>query len=153
MNSTKTNIVNDKCLQRIKNVNYRLWKKQTNIKFKVFKTFFIERTFTDLDKIKITKEMTDIICFKENKFNSIEIKNNYKFFAGSNSKNYLGILFNLDDLNKFIEFIKNKDVKFKLYVFTLGNDNFEDEFYEIRDKISIMPIPSSLLEVYKKIFK
>ena len=154
-NSTKTNIVNDKCLKRIKNVSITGYGKNKPIpsNLKVFKTFFIERTFSDLDKIKITKEMTDIICFKENKFNSIEIKNNYKFFSGSNSKNLLGILFNLDDLNKFIEFIKNKDVKFKLYIFSLGNDNFEDEFYEIRDKISIMPIPSSLLEVYKKIFK
>ena len=40
-----------------------------------------------------------------------------------------------------------------VYVFSLGDDTFEDEFQDLVQKVNIVPIPEAILRVYRRIFK
>ena len=53
----------------------------------------------------------------------------------------------------FKEAIAKQKSKFNVYVFSLGDDSFEDEFKEIKQKVKLSPIPEVILRVYRRIFK
>jgi hypothetical protein len=63
------------------------------------------------------------------------------------------VIFEHKGINPFIKYIEDIDGVFNTYIFTLSNDNFEEEFDELKNKIKIIPIPESILRIYRRVFK
>jgi hypothetical protein len=92
-----------------------------------------------------------MICVRENAFeNKYDIKQ-YKIFT--NGKITTGILFDLDAIEDFKKKIAMLRIPAHLYVFSLTNDVFADDFADLPMKHKLCPIPESILEVYRKLFK
>ena len=79
---------------------------------------------------------------------------NRKYFKiFKNSNHYTGIIFDQLAIPEFKKAIKNIKGKFSVYVFSLSDETFDEEFTDVRQKIKLSPIPEAILRVYRRIFK
>lgn len=119
---------------------------------KYFKTDFVDyKESTDKNKIKLTKEVVEMLCIKEGTFESVLDNKDFKIFK--NHDHYAGIIFDQLAIENFKKAIKDIKGKISVYIFSLGDDSFEDEFEDIKQKVKLSPIPEAILKVYKKIYK
>ena len=152
-------IAEDICYPRIKKViegyTGKISKKKIeglggNLKY--FKTDFVDYDEpTDKNKIKLTKQATEMLCVKEGTFEEVLGQKDFKVFKNAN--HYTGIIFDQVAIPAFKKAIKNIKGKFSIYVFSLGDETFEDEFKDIKQKVKLSPIPEAILRVYRRIFK
>ncbi len=118
---------------------------------KYFKTSFVSSSPTDKNKEALTKKATDMLCIKEDVFDEIKSSKQYKIYC-SKQKN-LGIIYDHQAIDAFKKDILKMDGKFSVYIFSLGSDAFDEEFEDIKDKVTLSPIPEAILRVYRRIFK
>jgi len=156
--NNENNIATDVSYPRIKKVieGYKNLKKENIVglggNLKYFKTDFVDyKESTDRNKIKLTKEAVEMLCVKEGTFESVLNNEDFKIFKNHN--HYTGIIFEqlaIEDFKKEIKGIKDK---ISVYIFSLGDDSFEDEFEDIKQKVKLSPIPEAILKVYRRIYK
>ncbi len=118
---------------------------------KYFKTSFVPADTTDKNKIALTKKVTEMLCVKEDTFEEVKSIKQYKIFR--NKKRYTGIVFDHQAIDDFKKEISKIDGKFSLYIFSLGDDTFDEEFEDMEKKVKLSPIPEAILRVYRRIFK
>lgn len=118
---------------------------------KYYKTSFVPADPTDKNKIALTKKATEMLCVKENTFEEVKLTKQYKIFR--NKKRYIGIVFDHQEIDDFKKEITKIDGKFSLYIFSLGDDTFDEEFEDMKKKVKLSPIPEAILRVYRRIFK
>jgi adenine-specific DNA-methyltransferase len=158
-NGSGYKIAEDICYSRVKKVieGYvgKISKKKVeglggNLKY--FKTDFVDyKESTDRNKIKLTKEAVEMLCVKEGTFEPVLNNEDYKIFK--NHDHYTGIIFDQLAIKEFKKAIKDIKGKISVYIFSLGDDSFEDEFEDIKQKVKLSPIPEAILKVYRRIFK
>ena len=124
----------------------------TNIRY--FKTDFVNKEKTDdQTRISLVERCTDMIRIREDAYTPLINENDLKLFA-SNDHN-AAILFDphcIDDCIRKIEKI-DAEKPLNMYIFSYSNYAYEEDVPETRLKYTICPIPESILEVYKRIFK
>jgi len=155
--NNENNICTDVCYPRIKKViqGYKNLKGEQveglggNLKY--FKTDFVDAEPTDKNKIKLTKKATEMLCVKEGTFELVQDKDSFKIFK--NSKHYTGIIFDQSAIPEFKEAIKDIKGRFSVYIFSLSDETFDDEFQDVKQKVKISPIPEVILRIYRRIFK
>jgi len=156
-NGSGLRIATDICYPRIKKVieGYKNLKGEQveglggNLKY--LKTDFVDAEPTDKNKIKLTKQATEMLCIKEGTFDLVQDRNSFKIFK--NNKHYTGIVLDQLAIPEFKEAIKNLKGRFSVYIFSLGDETFDDEFQDIKQKVKLSPIPEVILRVYRRIFK
>jgi len=167
-NGSGLKIATDICYPRIKKVieGYKNLKGEKveglrgNLKY--FKTDFVDYDEpTDKNKIKLTEQATEMLCVKEGTFEKVLParrslgagggQKNFKIFKNTN--HYTGIMVDQDAIPAFKKAIKDIKGKFSVYVFSLGDETFDDEFKDIKQKVQLSPIPEAILRVYRRIFK
>lgn len=119
-----------------------------------FKTDFVDKAdTTDQTRMALVARATDMIKIRENTFTEIKEEKSYKIYA--NSDTYSIIIFNSDaiDTTKAEIGKLSPDKAVHIYVFSLANDSFDSDFADLDRNIQLCPIPESILEVYKRIFK
>jgi len=155
--NNENNICTDVCYPRIEKVikGYKNAKGEKveglsgNLKY--FKTDFVDAQPTDRNKIKLTKQATEMLCIREGTFESVIDKEDYKIFK--NDKQHTGIILDQLAIPDFKKAIKGINGKFSVYVFSLGDDTFDEEFEDMKQKVKLSPIPEAILRVYRRIFK
>lgn len=146
-------IAEDICYPRIKNVI----RGYSNIEglganLKYFKTDFVDYDEpTDKNKIRLTEQATEMLCIKEETFEEVLNQKDFKIFKNSN--HYGGIIFDQAAILAFKKAIKDIKGKFSVYIFSLGDDTFDKEFADVKQKVQLSPIPEAILRVYRRIFK
>ncbi|MFH1661741.1 MAG: site-specific DNA-methyltransferase [Candidatus Falkowbacteria bacterium] len=157
-NDSGYKIADDICYPRIKKViqGYKNLKGEKvdglggNLKY--FKTDFVDYDEpTDRNKIKLTEQATEMLCVKEGTFEKVSDRKDFKIFKNTNY--YTGIIFDQVAIPAFKKTIKDIKGKFSVYVFSLGDETFDDEFKDIKQKVQLSPIPEAILRVYRRIFK
>lgn len=118
------------------------------------KTDFVSKQKTDdQTRVELVARSVDMICLREETF-QIEIdKDTYKVF--SNSERYSVIVFEPDTIPEVKEYLSslNDEKPVYIYVFSLSNDTYENDFSDVEQQHELRPIPESILEVYRRIFK
>jgi len=155
--NNENKIAEEVCYPRIKKVivGYRPSKSKRvdglggNLKY--FRTDFVDADPTDQNKKKLTEMATEMLCLKEGTFDKIISKKAFKIYKNTN--HYTGIIFDQMAIPDFKEAIAKMKGKFSVYVFSLGDDSFEEEFDDIKQKVKLFPIPEVILRVYRRIFK
>ena len=150
-------IAEDICYPRIKKVieGYSDLKERKieglggNLKY--FKTDFVNAELTDKNKKKLTDQAIEMLCIKEGTFEPILNRKDFKIFKYNNY--YTGIIFDQLAIPEFKKAIKDIKGKFSIYVFSLSDETFDEEFTDVKQKIKLSPIPEAILRVYRRIFK
>ena len=153
----KHKICTDVCYPRLKKVikGYKNSKGENvagldgNLKY--YKTDFVKAEPTDRNKRKLVNESTEMLCIRENAFELVQDKSDFKIFK--NSDKYLGIVFYEEAIGDFKKAIKKIKGHFNAYVFSLGDDPHEKQFADIKNKVTLCAIPEVILKVYREIFK
>ena len=112
---------------------------------------FVEAEPTDKNKRKLVNESTEMLCLKEDAFELVDDTVDFKIYKNKN--NYVGIIFYEEAIDAFKERIQNINGQFNVYVFSLGDDPHQQEFLDLRGKVSLKAIPEVILKVYREIFK
>jgi len=118
---------------------------------KYFCTSFVPAYSTDKNKIELTKRATDMLCIREDTFEKVTSSDQFIIFR--NKKKYTGIIFDHHAIDDFKKAIADVDGRFSVYVFSLGDDTFEEEFEDVQQKVKLSPIPEAILRVYRRIFQ
>jgi adenine-specific DNA-methyltransferase len=153
--NNENKIAEDVCYPRIKKIikGHKDYADITDVpaKLKYFRTDFVDADPTDKNKKKLTEMATEMLCLKEGTFEKVTNKKAFKIYENTN--HYTGIIFDQMAIPDFKEAIAKLKGKFSVYVFSLGDDSFEDEFKDIKQKVKLSPIPEVILRVYRRIFK
>ena len=155
--NNENNICTDVCYPRVKKVikgytdlnGKNIRGLGSNLKY--FKTDFVDAEPTDKNKIKLTQQATEMLCIREGTFELTLGRKKFKIFKNSN--HHTGIIFDQLAIPEFKKVIKNIKGKFSVYIFSLGDDTFDEEFTDIKQKVKLSPIPEAILRVYRRIFK
>ena len=78
-------------------------------------------------------------------------KKDFKVFKNNN--HYTGIIFDKLAIPEFKKAIKDTKGKFSIYVFSLSDETFDEEFTDVKQKIKLSPIPEAILRVYRRIIR
>ncbi|MDW7680523.1 MAG: hypothetical protein SCK70_08155 [bacterium] len=92
-----------------------------------------------------------MLCLRENTFEAVTEREKIKIFQ--NKEKYTTILFDQLVIPELNMIIKDYDKPVHEYIFSLGADNFADEFSDMKDKVTVKSIPAAILRVYRRIFK
>jgi len=118
---------------------------------KYFKTSFVSSEPTDKNKEFLTKEATEMLCLRENSFEFVCEKNGYKIYK--NDKKYVGIIMEQEEIENFKKEVSKYNKPVNVYVFSLTDEDFSDEFSDMKKKVKVCSIPEAILRVYRRIFK
>jgi adenine-specific DNA-methyltransferase len=155
--NNENNICTDVCYPRIKKVikGYKNGKDENvaglggNLKY--YTCDFVEAEPTDRNKRKLVSESTEMLCIRENAFELVQDKSDFKIFK--NSDKYLGIVFYEEAINDFKKAIRKIKGHFNTYVFSVSDDPHEKQFADVKSKVTLCAIPEVILKVYREIFK
>lgn len=156
-NSEGTKIADDICYPRIEKVirgykgilDGKRYKGLTgNLKY--YRTSFVPSQPTDKNKELLTKEAVEMLCLRENTFEFVSEAEEIKIYKNKN--HYTGIIFDQLSIPKFKKMVSKFDKPLSVYVFSLGDDDFAEEFSDIK-KIKVCSIPEAILRVYRRIFQ
>jgi len=155
--NNENNICTDVCYPRIKKVieGYKNlkgeWVEGLGGNLKYFRTDFVDAEPSDKNKIKLTHQATEMLCVKEGTFEKVIDNERFKIFK--NSSHYTGIIWDQITIPEFKKAIKDIKGKFSVYIFSLTDETFDDEFKDVKQKVKLSPIPEAILRVYRRIFR
>ena len=139
-------------LSKLADISYNtVIKLESGGNLKYFRTDFVDAEPSDKNKIKLTKQATEMLCVKEGTFEKVIDNERFKIFKNSN--HYTGIIWDQTAIPEFKKAIKDIKGKFSVYVFSLGDETFDEEFADVKQKVKLSPIPEAILKVYRRIFK
>lgn len=117
---------------------------------KYFKTAFVPQEPTDKNRELLTKEAEAMLCLRENAYELVLEKAEYKIYK--NNKKYLGIVWDQMAIDNFKNEVSKYDKNISVYVFSLSDEDFSNEFADMKKKIKVCSIPEAILRVYRRIF-
>lgn len=153
--NNENKIAEDVCYPRIKKVikGHEDYLDITGIaaNLKYFRTGFVAAAPTDRNKKKLTEQSTEMLCIRENTFEKVMERKDLKIFQ--NHKHYTAIVFDQLAIDKFKQEIAGFKKRVHAYIFSLGDEDFSSEFEEMKEKVTVCPIPEAILRVYRRIFR
>jgi len=152
-NGSGLKVAEDICYPRIKKVIQNLNKEAKNKSngLKYFRTDFVDAEPTDRNRKRLAKKATEMLCIKEDTFERVLNKEDFEIFRNKNR--YTGIIYDQLAIPEFKKIIKNIPGEFSVYVFSLSDDTFDEEFADTKQIVKLSPIPEAILRVYRGIFK
>lgn len=153
--NNENNICEEITYPRIKNVIKGYQSNEgTGGHLKYFKTKFIKNSVNPDDfKKKITEECTEMLCLRENVFDEVVSKSDYRIFRRGNK--VLAAFYALEraglkDLKKDLDKFDGDKV---LYCFTLDPLGLDKKDFKGWTDVTLEPIPQKILDIYKQIYE
>lgn len=149
-------IIEEVCYPRIRSVieGVEQLPEITNIpaNLRYFKTAFVSKSkVSDDTRRELVRKSTEMICIRENTFEKVVDKKDFKIY--SDNGHTTGVLFNLDAIAEFKKKLQEQNKPVNIYVFSLSNDTYDEDFEDLGLDHKLCPIPESILEVYRKLFR
>ena len=116
-----------------------------------YRTGFVPAAPTDKNKETLTKQSIEMLTLKEGTFDKVTERPEYVIYR--NSDKYTGIIFDQLSFTKFKKEISKVNKPVSLYIFSLADEDFSNDFADMRGLIKICAIPESILRVYRRIFR
>ena len=156
--NNENNICTDVCYPRLVKVMYN-YKEITDsptfrnaISLKYYSTDFVDATETDANKKKLVDRSTEMLCLKENCFNLEFEGKEFRIYSGETER-LLSIIYDDDGIDGCKIKLRDLNRKAVIYIFSLDDSNKEEDFADIADLIEIRPIPASIMNVYRRLFR
>jgi adenine-specific DNA-methyltransferase len=147
------NIAEDICYPRIQRVisGYQDEKYDEFIgipsNLRYFKVGLISNSTTDANRKRLTREAIGLLCIRENAFEKTLESDQLQVFE--NEQGRVAILldeFDLEALKGEIE--ENPDKHYRVYAFSLSNDDLSEELRVFGSRVASLPIPEGILNTY-----
>lgn len=131
--------------------------KQNNLRY--YKTNFVGRERTRPNMRALVNASTDLLCIKEDlyeekkTFGQWTLKPQYVRYFDNGTKHML-IIYREELVDEIAEEIKTLDFggkKLKIYIFSPGHYAFNDNFFEVEDKVELVALPAAIYDAYKQV--
>jgi len=160
ISNNENNIMEEICYPRIKNVVRGYMKRNTLVRslgnsFKYYKTDFIGKNnvlnATDADKVELAHQAGELLAIAENTLYKVKENSHWQLYE--NGERYTAVYFReeLDQFEKFVAMVEKLKHPVTVYVFSWGDDEFNDKFEHI-EGVKVKTIPLPILEIYKNIY-
>ncbi len=155
--NNENNICTEVCYPRIQKVmrGYKNSKDENvsglggNLKY--YKTAFVPAAPTDRNKELLTRQSIEMLTLKEGTFEKVTENPSYTIYRHSDK--YTGIIFDQLSFSEFKKAVAKVNKPISLYIFSLADEDFSDDFADMRGLVKICAIPESILRVYRRIFR
>ena len=123
-----------------------------------YKTDFAPRTRSVQNMRRLVNLSTDTLCIKENLYTEQPTfcgertyKNVFRYF--DNGRRQMLVIYREEAIDRLVELIYGMDVteRIKIYVFSPGEDPWEDSFEDVGDKVELCALPAAIYNAYRRI--
>jgi len=118
---------------------------------KYYKTGFVPAAPTDKNKELLTKQSVEMLTLKEGTFEKVTENPSYVIYG--NTDKYTGIIFDQLSFAEFKKAVAKVNKPICLYIFSLADEDFSDDFSDMKGLVKICSIPEAILRVYRRIFR
>ena len=159
--NNENNICIEKSYPRCKNVilgyNKKEGLKRNTLRY--YQTELLPREHSPKNMRELMSKATDLLCIKEDLYTEQPMFGRYKthpkalrYFADAQKQ--MLILYREEFIPEIVEEIKGMDFggkKLKIYLYSPGHYAFEDDFFEVQDKVELIALPSAIYKAYKEV--
>lgn len=131
--------------------------KQNTLRY--YQTELLPREHSPKNMRELMSKATDLLCIKEDLYTEQPMFGRYKthpkglrYFADAQKQ--MLILYREEFIPEIVEEIKGMDFggkKLKVYLYSPGHYAFEDDFFEVQDKVELIALPSAIYKAYKEV--
>lgn len=131
--------------------------KQNTLRY--YQTELLPREHSPKNMRELMSKATDLLCIKEDLYTEQPMFGRYKthpkalrYFADAQKQ--MLILYREEFIPEIVEEIKGMDFggkKLKIYLYSPGHYAFEDDFFEVQDKVELIALPSAIYKAYKEV--
>lgn len=124
-----------------------------------YRTELLPRERSPRNMRALMSEATDLLCIKEDLYTEQSMFGKYKthpkvmrYFA--DGEKHMLVLYREEFATEIAEEIKTMDFgrgKLKIYLFSPGRYAFDDEFFEVQDKVQLVALPAAIYDAYQKV--
>ena len=130
----------------------------SNNTLRYYRTEFLPRERSPRNMRALVSLATDLLCIKEDLYTEQKMFGKYpthpklmRYFA--DDKRQMLILYKEEAVFEIVEEIKNMEFngKLKIYIFTPGRYAFNDDFFEVQDKVELVALPAAIYDAYTRV--
>ena len=130
----------------------------TNNTLRYYRTDFLPRERSPRNMRALVSAATDLLCIKEDLYQEQQYFGTKKthpklmrYFADDNKQ--MLVLYNEEAVFDIVEEIKTLDFnsKLKIYIFSAGRYAYNDDFFEVQDKVELVALPAAIYDAYAKV--
>ena len=124
-----------------------------------FRTEFIPRERTQRNMRALVNAATDLLCIKEDLYEekpmlgTLKLKPQLARYFSDGQKHML-VVYREEVANELVEAIKTLELgksMLKTYIFSPGRYAFDDNFYEVQDKVQLVALPAAIYDAYQRV--
>lgn len=128
-------------------------------RLRYFRTDFISRDRTQRNMRQLVNAATDMLCIKEDLYTEQQVLGRWKMIPQvaryfTDGKKHMLVVYNEQAASKLAEMIAETDfggAKLKIYIFSPERYAFDDDFYEVQDKVQLVALPAAIYDAYQKV--
>ena len=140
-------------------LGYKNIKGLSRNRLRYYRTDFISRDRTQRNMRELVNAATDMLCIKEDLYTEQQVFGRWKMIPQvaryfSDGKKHMLVVYNEQAAPKLAEMIAETDFggeKLKIYIFSPERYAFDDEFYEVQDKVQLVALPAAIYDAYQKV--
>lgn len=151
------NLTYTRCANVIKGYSNNIGLKRNTLRY--YQTELLPREHSPRNMRELMSKATDLLCIKEDLYTEQPMFGRYKthpkalrYFADAQKQ--MLILYREEFIPEIVEEIKGMDFsgkKLKIYLYSPGHYAFEDDFFEVQDKVELIALPSAIYKAYKEV--
>ncbi|SFD28209.1 site-specific DNA-methyltransferase [Algibacter pectinivorans] len=156
------NTTYQRCLNVIK--GFGSFEGYTNNNLRYYKTAFVEREPSLQNKRQLTQLATELLCIKEDCYTEVKHQlsispKQAQIFTNNNGKYLVAIYHSRNQLQvqeqliSWVESLTNTTEKVRLYAFSPEKEVLAEEFYEVAEKVEVVPLPEAIYNAYLSTIK
>ena len=124
-----------------------------------YKTDFVSRDRTMKNMRELVRVATDMLCIKENLYEEQKTFGRWKINPKvaryfTDGKKHMMVVYDeraVEQLPGMISETDLGDEKLKIYIFSPERYAFEDDFYEVEEKVQLVALPAAIYDAYQKV--
>lgn len=130
----------------------------SNNNLRYYQCDFVDREPTQQNKRKITRLATELLCIKEDCYTEVKVESinpkEAQVFTNGKGKYMISIYHSRqqhevqETLMAYIDSLENCTEKVKLYAFSPEKEALAEEFFEVIDKVEVVPLPEAIYNAY-----
>lgn len=130
-----------------------------NNNLRYYRTDFMPRERTQRNMRALVNAATDLLCIKEDLYQekpmlgTLKLKPQLARYFSDGQKHML-IVYREEVVNELVEAIKPLELGssiLKIYIFSPGRYAFDDNFYEVQDKVQLVALPAAIYDAYQRV--
>lgn len=159
-----TYVRNKKIIEGYKTKKGKEIKGLTNNNLRYYKTAFVDREPSLQNKRQLTQLATELLCIKEDCYTEVQHQlsispKQAQIFTNNNGKYLVAIYHSRNQLQvqeqliTWVDSLTNTTEKVRLYAFSPEKEVLAEEFYEVTEKVEVVPLPEAIYNAYLSTIK